>query len=291
MTRGIALAAIVAAIGAVVFRRLLLDRWPSGGDPPVPWARRASTVGIAAAIAIALVAPIRLYCQAHALVEAPDPVMPMMSNVLQTRWGHALELQIVVALVGSAAFSLAARDRRGAWTIALFAVLALSLTPAFMGHAIATQRGTFAAVAGDWLHVVAAGAWIGTLSVMVWACASARATPEGGPAVATLVDLFHPVALSAATIILATGIFSAWLRLDHFRDLYTSMYGALLLTKLVLVAIVLTLGRYHSRSASRIARAGGTGAVFRSLALEVVFAALVLGVTAVLVGTSPPMAA
>jgi putative copper export protein len=290
-TRGIALAAITLIAGAVAFRWLLLRRWPAAAaSPPHAWARLASSAGIGAGAALAVVSPLRLYCQARALVDAPDPVMPMMQNVLRTRWGEALIVQVAAALIAIAAFSLARRDRGTGWTLALVTAIALALTPAFMGHAIASQRDVVVAVSGDWLHVIAAGTWIGTLALMVRACGSVRAASDGGAAVATLVDLFHPIALSAATVILATGSVSAWLRLEHFRDLYTSAYGALLLVKVALVGVVVALGAYHSRSAAATARRGGPRAVFRSLALEVGFAVLVLAVTAVLVGTAPPMA-
>jgi copper transport protein len=289
VARGIALAAIVLAAGAVGFRRLLLRRWPSGNPPP-GWARQAAAAGIAAGVMLAAVSPLRLYCQARALVDPPDPAMPMMGNVLLTRWGHTLVVQVVVACIAIGGFAAARRGRDRGWIAAFVAVLVLTLTPAFMGHAIASERYMVVAVAGDWLHVLAASAWIGTLTLMLQACAAARTTSEGGSDIAILVDLFHPVAVSAATIIFLTGIVSAWLRLDRLRDLYTSEYGALLLAKLALVAVVLGLGAYHSRSAARIARTRGAGGVFRSLALEVAFAVLVLAVTAMLVGTSPPMA-
>jgi putative copper export protein len=147
----------------------------------------------------------------------------------------------------------------------------------------------------DAAHVLAACAWVGTLLTLLFtAVPLVRGGPsrEGigsGPLVASLVRAFHPIALTCAAIVIASGLLSAWLRLPTVTSLWTSSYGKVLLLKLAFVAVVVILGARNWRrvmptlgddaSARRITRTAGA---------ELTMAALVLAVTAVLVSTSPP---
>ncbi|MDB4917937.1 MAG: copper resistance protein [Gemmatimonadetes bacterium] len=279
--RAVALAAIVVMTGAVVFYWLVARR--ADGSATFP-----AKVGMRAAACVLLVSPARLYMQARALVDAGDPVAPMMANVLHTPWGRALMLQAAAVLLALVAFLLVQRRGRVGWWLALVPVFALCCTPALMGHAAAAEQYANVSIAVDSLHVVAAGGWIGALFLLALTIRSLEPSVTSGAQAATLIELFHPVALWCTGALLVTGVMNLSFRVLHFRELLTSQYGAIIAIKVALTLGVAGIGFHHSRRGALLARAHGTAAVRKTLIAESVTAVLVLIATAVLVGTSPP---
>lgn len=245
-------------------------------------------MGAWASAALLLDTPVRLVLQARLLVSPGDPVAPMAANVLGTTWGNGLALQAIAALAALAGFVLAKRARAAGWILALAAALALALSFSLMGHAVAPERGVALSVLDDWLHVLSAGGWTGTLAVVVTASMTLRRSDDGGAVLATVIALFHRVAMMCLVTLLASGTISVLLRVQHLRDLFGATYGTLLFAKLALVGVVAGFGWYHARTAESRTRRAGTQSVARTLAVETGLAVLVILVTAVLVGTEPP---
>lgn len=242
-----------------------------------------------AAAAISIVAPARLYLQARSLVDLTDPVLPMMSNVLRTTWGRGWLVQLMASLAALAGFLIVNLRGRGGLGLALLAALVLTLSPALMGHAVAADRLVVLSLGSDWLHVTAAGAWVGTLCIVTIVSVSiGDAVPEK-PSTANLIAAFHPVALAAATALVVSGVASLLLRVEHLGDLFRSTYGGILAVKLALTAAVAVLGWHHARNGVRLAIGGSRSTLTRSLMAETILAAVVIGATALLVGTAPPM--
>jgi putative copper export protein len=291
VTRAVALAAIVAATGAASFRWGVLRRWPVALPAPLSaWNALVARAGAVAVVCLILVAPVRWFAQAQSLLQAGDPVAPMMLGVLHTTWGRGLLLQAVTGVAVLAGLLLARRGFRSGWIIALLSVLGLTLSPAFMGHAVAAERLLVLSITCDWIHVTLAGAWLGAVAMLALS-ARATATLGDGPhaRLAVLIELFHPLALAGSIGLVTTGFVSLLLRVDHLEDLLHSPYGAILAVKLALALVAAGVGLYHARRGARLARSGGPRAVARSLAVESALAVLVIAATAVLVETSPPM--
>jgi copper transport protein len=279
----------------VAFRHLVLRRRPKElrepAAPPAPLtalAPLAAAVGAWASTTLLLVAPVRLLVQARALVAPGDPIAPMAANVLGTTWGKGLTVQAASALAALTGFLIARRGRDGGWTLALAAALALTLSPAMMGHAVAPERGLAWSLLADWLHVLSAGGWTGTLCLIAVAAMALRGSDGGGETLALLIARFHRVALTCAATLLASGVVSLLYRVEHLRDLLSSAYGALFFVKLAMAAVVAGFGAYHSRAGAERSRREGTGGVALTLLAESAFAALTIVVTAVLVGSEPP---
>jgi putative copper export protein len=288
LTRGIALAGIVVAAGATSFRWGVLPRWSA--DAPRPLRARVARVGAWGALLTALAAPARLNLEARSLLDPGDPVLPMISNVLRTTWGHGWTLQLVAAVLALVAFLLASRCVRGAWVLAIAATALLALTPALMGHAVAAERHVLVSIGSDWLHVLAAGAWVGALFMLTIVIAAMPPRVPNDDAASTLIAAFHPLALTSAAVLVLSGVTNLLLRVDRLADLVHSSYGAILGVKLVLTGGVIVLGWHHSRKGTRLAMAETRATLMRSLIAETILAALVIGATALLVGTAPPMA-
>ena len=100
----------------------------------------------------------------------------------------------------------------------------------------------------DGLHVLGAGGWLGSLSVVVLAgIPAAWALPEDarGPAVADLINAFSPTALVFAGIVATTGVFAAWLHVGSVDALWMTTYGRVLLVKLAVLSLVAGNGAYN----------------------------------------------
>jgi copper transport protein len=183
------------------------------------------------------------------------------------------------------AFAAAMRRVRPAWIVA-----------AVVGIAYALQNVT----SGKWtslvnpLHEVAASLWIGTLLVVVTVGLPALLhgtvpTERRGALVADMIGNFSTVAIGAVTLLVITGVTTAWRHLKYVAALWTTSYGYALDVKLLLVACVLLLGAWNwRRMRPRLGTEEAAHGIRRSAARELFFAALVLLVTGVLVSLPSP---
>jgi putative copper export protein len=136
--------------------------------------------------------------------------------------------------------------------------------------------------------------WIGTLFVLVVAGLSTMLSQElaeadRGPLVAVLVGRFSTIALWAAGVLILTGVTTATLHLGSVSALWTSIYGKTLIAKLCVVACVISLGAYNNRRLKPTLGTAAAGArLRRSASFEIALAAVVLGITAVLVKLPAP---
>lgn len=244
--------------------------------------------GVVACVAIASVSLVRLYLQASAFVGEGEPIAPMAAQVLQTQWGRAWMIQTGCAVGAAITFALAFRQPGRWWVATTLIVTALALTPSLGGHAMADERMKLLSLGADWLHVVGAGGWVGGLVLLTAFLLVMRNSPAGREASKSLVAAFHRVALGSAALLLATGVVTLVLRVEHIRALFDSRYGRIFLVKLLFVAMVAGLGAYHSRTAIQRAAGAGNWALVKTLLLECGAAAFTIGATAVLSGSEPP---
>jgi len=135
------------------------------------------------------------------------------------------------------------------------------------------------------LHLLAAGAWLGALPLL-WAGAGRLAAYD----LAVVLRRFSRYGVALVSIVVASGVLSAWYRLGGIDPLLRSNYGNILLVKVALVALM-GLAALNNRNrltpalqrpdldAQAAARRGlrGSIAVETVLGLAVVFAAAALG--------------
>ncbi|MDQ2890013.1 MAG: CopD family protein [Gemmatimonadota bacterium] len=319
--RWISFMALILIIGVVAFRWLVLPRTDSGAthgalsDAVLP---RLATLGFAASVVLVAATVWRLYAE-HAVM-GPGMDVSMFDMVRRTAWGTAWLVQMSAAIVACAGFALiraqspgttrlrpqakseerTREPMRSGWIVATIAALVLGVTPALSGHAAAAPHLRWLALTADSLHVLAAGGWLGSLFAMaavgvpVALVISTDRKLHAAPLVAELVNAFSPTALAFAAAVVATGIISAWLRLESVSALWRSTYGKVLLVKLALVVLVLAGGAFNwlrIRGALSDAVPGdeATKRFRQSGMLELVAGALVIVVTAVLVATPTPI--
>lgn len=285
------------AVGAAAFRFLVLPRGLRGlGSPDglrEPGLERCATLGLLGGL---LVLPALMGILVIQVTEFRDPFGPLGPQLelllVGTPWGRVWIVRFGAGVAASLLFLMARRSAAvGWWVAAGLASVALGASPGFTGHSFGAERLTGAAVAADALHVLAGGAWLGSLAVLV---SVGHLFREGGRAgaVRPLVRAFSPVALASAGLLVATGVFASWLHGGGDpAALLESGWGRLLGGKLLLVAGVVGFGWYNWKKATpRLDREDGVRAFLRGSARgELLVAILVLLVTAVLVWTSPPM--
>lgn len=292
--------ALVGVIGAVTFNQLLAR--PGAGAASVHQPvhidaiGRAASIGTWAAGAAIVVIGSRLLAQSYAMhgdrALDGDMLLPMLT---QTRWGWGWIAQLLASLIATAGLlaarngAAAGRDAPHAWRVATLAAVVLGLTPALASHAAAAPRFSPLAMAADGLHVLAAGAWMGSLLLILAAGIPAALARRDSHAIVTWVRRFSPVALTCGAILAATGTFAAWLHIGSIPGLWSTTYGRVLLVKLAVLGAIGAAGFFNWRFVlPRLEQDGASGRLSRSGTVELAFGGLVLIVTAVLVALPTP---
>ena len=301
-TRWLEFMALLAVVGAVVFRLGVLPRATRAMAGALPEETRleisdtARRLAQAALILLLITTVSRLYGEARTVLGADRPIDgAALAATLGTRWGMGWLVGAAGIVAAAVGFVLVRRWRsETGWLVAAIGAAALACSPALTGHASAT-RPVGLAIITDLAHVLAACAWLGTLLTLLFtALPLVRATRSmagigSGALVASLVRAFHPIALTCAAVVVASGLIAAWLRLPTVASLWDSSYGRILLMKLAFVAAVAILGAINWRRVlPTLGDDSAARRITRTASAELTIAALVLAVTAVLVSTSPP---
>jgi putative copper export protein len=286
MARAVSFTAIAGVVGAVVFRRFVTAPALAGRDALGPVERQAARVGLWCALALAIVAPVRVAMQAKGLAFEGDPWAPMIPRIVSTSWGHAIVWQFAAAIVAAAGFARSARA--GGWWHAGVGGAVLAVTPALTGHAAAVESLRSLALAADVAHVIGASAWVGGLSLLTLRAWTYRGMADGGESLGAMIDRFHRVAQWAVGALVVSGGVAIWLHLRSPSDLTGSSYGRVLLVKLALVFVALGYGWRHSRTGAARARKSGPSGVTQTFTVEWVVLLVVLAVTGLLAGSPPP---
>ena len=235
VTRWVIYLAASIAIGGLV---LLWMCWPRGWD-----SRRArrwltwSTVAVAAGSLVSIGAQ-GAYGAAQGVGSIFDP--SLWGDVAATRFGEVALLRAVAAIV----MLLGIRGLTRARTRALVAVTAVASGAVIVSLAAAnhglTGRWVAAAFVVDIVHISAMVVWLGGLvGLVAWVLRpDVEADVDAGVAA---VRRFSTVALVAVGAIVVTGIIQSARQVGGFPALTSTRYGAVLLVKVALVAVVVSV--------------------------------------------------
>ncbi|MCY3676452.1 MAG: hypothetical protein F4Z31_13020 [Gemmatimonadetes bacterium] len=276
---------IVGLLGSVAFRVIALGAAKSAGLPNgVAEGVSTGTWRIAAAAAVLLLAalPLRLWFQAQTLFP-DDPGANLATAAGGTPWSAGWWVHGAAGVLAAVGVALCRSGNRGGagWHVVLAAALLVPIAPILSGHAWADAPRGLSAVA-TYLHVVAAGAWVGGLFCLVSAglpALRAAAADNGGawPGLPTLVGAFSRLALVAVGTLVVSGGVKAWLHMGAPSDLWTTPWGRSLLIKDFIVACVMAIGFYNWRvvrpalsvdaDPTRLRRSAATELVFGAAAV------------------------
>ena len=214
--------------------------------------------------------------------------------------GTAWEVRMVALLVATIGAMVAAGRALPLGLVALASGIALA-TLAWIGHG-AMDDGTtgWAHLVADIFHLLAAGAWVGALLGLILLVTRPVSRVDAAHLALTHRALhgFGTVGTIIVATLVATGLINAWLLVGpgNIAALGTTLYGRLLLAKLVLFAAMLGLAalnrfrltpRFETSLAAKDHR-GAPGALRRSLAVEVTCIVAILALVAWLGTLEPP---
>lgn len=167
--------------------------------------------------------------------------------------------------------------------MALFLVVAGGTTMGLGGHS-ASASGHGLAMFSMTGHIAAASLWVGGLAGLGWL--AWRNVELLQPAAAR----FSRIALICAAAVGVTGVVSAVVRVEQLETLPGSLYGAVLLLKVLVFAGLIGFGVLHRRRL--LNRESFTPRAFAQLAAgELLIMAVAYGLAVALVRLDPPVAA
>ncbi|MFT4082612.1 MAG: copper resistance protein CopC [Nocardioides sp.] len=204
-------------------------------------------------------------------------------EVIGTTYGVATLVRLALGLL---ALVLLVRLRpdppsRGSITATAGLLVAVPLTFAFAGHANAGHP-RWLTLASTWAHVTAMSVWLGGLVALF---ALLRDRSDG---VLPAARRYSALGLAAVTTLVVTGIYQAWDQVRSWGALQHTDYGRELLVKVILVVAVLTVA---ASSRAAVWRRPDPARLRRTVAVEAVGLAAVIGVTSALVATQPAASA
>ena len=239
-------------------------------------AQRAAVLGMIGAV----IALVRIFQDLPSLAERAHTTT---NGLLATNFGaQTLVGCAILALLG---FLLASARLSFGWPVAALGVV--------VGTLGAALRGKWAQLVNP-MHELAAGLWIGTLLVIVvvgLALVLRQETPADrrGPIAAAMINDFSPMALVCGMLVVLFGVITAWKHLNPLSSLWTTPYGWALIAKLVVVAVVFSLGAWNwKRGRPTLGSEAGAHGLRRSATGELVAAGVVLMITAILVSLPSP---
>jgi putative copper export protein/mono/diheme cytochrome c family protein len=264
LLRGLHLVALLAAFGTLVFAELV-----------APLRVRSRLVRHArfAASAALLAGAAWLAVQAAAFADTWDLGFAVPAALLFSRFGHVLGLRLLlIAAVVLFTFT----PRMGRWIPPVLAGAALAMQGA-MGHAGATEGNAAPGLmAAEALHLLAAGAWFGSLLPLLL-CLWSLPPHEGRLA----AEGFSPIGMTAVVLIAATAFAQSVSLIGGFPALIGTDYGRAALLKLALFGLMLVLAVWNRLSLTDRLDAGNSARTHRLLIVSVATEAI-CGVLAIL---------
>lgn len=165
-----------------------------------------------------------------------------------THFGHVWWWRVPALALIWIGWWMRMRDTGARWTgwLMLLAISVIALTRSETGHP--ADHGDFMlSVWIDWLHLLAAGAWVGslfgmTLVVFPWLLRAADMSLSRAARIFQRLSTLSGIALA---VLVACGVYSAVRQLGSLDALRTTRYGINLDVKLVLVLVMILIGAHN----------------------------------------------
>jgi putative copper resistance protein D len=238
--RGVQIAALLSAFGIAVF-------WSVVAPPVLEAAESATrrrieagfrglfraslTVAVAAGL-IWLVAQAAFMAETESMADAVAVIWPVLTD---THFGHVLGARILLLVLSALALGDGSKGgRRG--LAAVTAGLALILHT-WSTHAAAAEGIDRTILLGaESLHLLAAGAWLGSLAPLFIAV-GALAPDQGAHA----ARRFSPLGMLCVAILAGAALAQSWILIGGLLALVGTDYGRVALVKLALLLVLLAL--------------------------------------------------
>lgn len=253
-----------------------------------------------AALAYLLATVVGMVSQAANAAEVSffEAIGAPLAQLLSTRLGLLWEVRLGIGVV--LLFILVAARGRVRWLAQVVCASALLGIISLGSHAAAVSSGAWLATALDWIHQLAAAAWVGGLfifAVLLPRVISRLQAPLAMRLLAALVPRFSRLAIACVIVLGLTGLFHSWLNVTTPAALPETFYGQTLIAKLALILPMLALGGLNLWMASPALARGAAQRVSLvvpsarrlrwSVTAEAILGLLVLLATAALTAAEP----
>jgi putative copper resistance protein D len=238
--RGVQVAASLSAFGAAVFWSVVAapvlqtagDAARSRTEAQFRCLFRASLGVAVAAALIWLAAQAALMADAEDIGDAAAAVWPVLTA---TRFGHALCARLLLLVLSVLALGDGTQGGRRVLA-AVAAGLALILQTWSTHAAAAGGMDRIILMGAEFLHLLAAGAWLGSLAPLFIAVGALA--PEQG---ARAARRFSPLGMLCVALLSATALAQSWILIGDLPRLVGTDYGRVALVKLALMLVLLAL--------------------------------------------------
>jgi copper transport protein len=272
-------AGLTLAIGPALFLALL---WPRRTSRRGPIRLAYAGLGLTA---LATLTQLWLQVPNSSGGPAWDVSPTELGQVLTSEFGALLAarlavLAVVAGLVGPALHGRAGRAR--AVTLLAAALGGVTTWP-LTGHALASPLAG-AIVAADVVHLAAMAVWLGGLATLTLFLLR-RTSPR---VLGVILPAWSRWAALAVVWLVAGGTVQAVVQVGTLGALWRTEYGKLLLAKVAILAVTLAAAAYARRLVRRAqVPAAGVAKMRRTVGIEVLATAVILGISAVLVQVNP----
>jgi putative copper resistance protein D len=283
------------ALGGVAWGLVVVQAW-RGDQPRAAVARCLALVGAGAVLLAACQAGL-LVSRALDLRRALGPgALAEFAATMHFAAG-SVRLLLAVGLAGAAVWLGRMPAARGRWLVVGALAVAVLVSGGWLSHAIGRvqQRGPLVALTV--LHQAAVAVWLGGLLQLAALWPVARRDPVIGARFPALLLRWSRLALGSVGVLLISGVTLAWVYIGTARSLVGSGYGALVLTKTILLGAALALAApsawsiWRGREGPRAARRTDLPALAEAEAILLVMALFTAsGLSAQPPGTDLPVA-
>jgi len=280
-----------ALLGLLAFSLVIDPRDDHHGSAPIDRLNAAVALTGVNLLAAAAMLAVQLATVAGTAQALTDPAA-WARYALSTWFGRAWLVQqaaVLVLLAVSVGRRCSAAPKRSDFALPTgLAALAAAMS-ALAGHG--AGAGSAQAIPIQTIHVLAAGTWFGGLPVLIVRIWRATRDSESPNAVVAL-GRFSLLATGAMVCLAVTGLATAWLQIGSIPRLLGTLYGELLVLKLVLLgAILMIAGRIRWQLLPHAKQSPVDQDWLRRLrfllGLELLLAVNLIGVASLLAGTLP----
>ncbi len=216
-----------------------------------------------------------------------------LSQFLATQFARASMLQALLGLgllVGSF-WLLRKPASRSGWAAMTATMVLLLGSGAWLVHAVSQLEHVVPLMAVTVIHQCGAAVWAGGVLHLTVLRGYLRGSPEGKSLWPAVVARFSPLAMLSIATLMAAGLSLSFSYVGDWRGLIGTPYGAMVLTKAVLLAFALCLGAFNFFSVRRWKHAGDASVLSRqapALIEAEMFIAMIILATAAALTSQPP---
>jgi len=285
MLRSLTIIGLSLAVGGLFFTLIILRPFSDSSPLSVSLLRRTLSLIVAGSILIA-------FSQGLVLIIAPWALADEMgqwpiSQFLATNFAHAGLIHAGLALfLASIAARLMKRPfSRVGWIIATTVAMLLMVSGAWLVHGVSRLEHAAPLMVVTALHQFGAALWVGGLIHLVVLWRFKLHAPEYAAQWLSVISRFSPFAMLSVGVLLAAGFYLAFSYIGTWQGLFGTAYGAMVLTKFMLLGCALGLGVFNFFSIQRKIQHGVTTDVLTRVPVSIESEAL-LGVIILLAAVS-----